>query len=356
MDKIIKTITEPEIKEIDEKKRIIWHKISVEKKDRMNDIVRIDGIDTKNFKKKPTVLYGHMYSGLDPLPVIGQNIGFKKEGKKYYAGTKFLDPEKDDISPKLADLVNDLWTLNKKKLMGWSVGFIPVETADLKEGDKVVGQDFKKSELLEYSNVILPANQDAVNDAVEKGEITKEFTKSLKKEEADSEELPGEVAVASVNASLEEENDLFPLNLEALDGGIKATINIFNKIETKPSKENHVCRLNNGDYSRYRSEKRKHEGKEYTVRFGIKRSDGKAEEYEYFYPKDTWSASEAKSHCKDHKGKFEAATGKEIEPCEDKEGETGQNPDQINETLILIDKRFGIRARIRNFILNQLRR
>ena len=198
MDKIIKTIEDPEIKEIDEKKRIIWHKISVEKKDRMGDIVRIDGIDTKNFKKKPAVLYGHMYGGLDPLPVIGENVGFKKDGKKLYAGTKFLDPEKDGISGKLADLANDLWILNKKRLMGWSVGFIPLEEADLKEGDKVVGIDFKKSELLEYSNVIIPANQDAINDEIKTGAVKKSLLDGLIEVKLNPEELPGDVAVALI--------------------------------------------------------------------------------------------------------------------------------------------------------------
>ena len=77
--------------------------------------------------------------------------------------------------------------------------------------------------------------------------------------------------------------------------------------ESKPSKENHICRINNGDYSRFRSSKRTHNGKPYTIRYGIKKSDGKAEEYEYFYPVEHWTVSEAKSHCKDHDGKFEAA-------------------------------------------------
>lgn len=79
------------------------------------------------------------------------------------------------------------------------------------------------------------------------------------------------------------------------------------KMEGKPSTENHVCQINDGDYIRYRSEKRKHDGKEYTVRFGIRRSDGKAEEYEYFYPKDTWTATQARKHCKDNEGKFTPA-------------------------------------------------
>jgi len=73
-----------------------------------------------------------------------------------------------------------------------------------------------------------------------------------------------------------------------------------------PSPENHVCRINSGNYTRYRSETRDHNGKSYTVRFGIK-ADGKAEEYEYFYAKDKWTSGAASSHCKTHNGAFEAA-------------------------------------------------
>lgn len=102
------------------------------------------------------------------------------------------------------------------------------------------------------------------------------------------------------------------------------------KMETKPSVDNHICRLNSGDYIRYRSEKRKHKGKEYTVRFGIRRSDKKTEEYEYFYPKETWSAAEARSHCKDNEGKFTPALKSmegvlnEINSWQDSECETCQ--------------------------------
>jgi len=193
MDKITKTLESTEIKSIDEETRTIWHKISVENKDLMGDIVRIDGIDTSKFKKKPGVIYGHRYSGIDPVPVIAENVGFKKEGKALYAGTKFL--ETDGLSQKLKDLVNDLWILNKKKLMGWSIGFQPIETEELKnkEGESEGGMDFKKSLLLEYSNVIIPANQDAINDAIEEGVVSKGLKTSLKDIQDEDEVMDKEI-------------------------------------------------------------------------------------------------------------------------------------------------------------------
>lgn len=204
MKKVTKTIVDTEIKEIDEKTKTIWHKITKETKDRMGDIIRIDGIDTKNFKKKPTVLYGHSYSGLDPLPVVGKNKGFKKDGKSLYAGTSFLTDE--GLSQKLKDLGNDLWILAKEKLIGWSVGFIPKKTEDIMEDGHLVGFDFKEIELLEYSAVLLPAHQDAVMDMVKGGQVSQAITKAFdgKKEEL----LPGEIAAQSIDEALLEANDI----------------------------------------------------------------------------------------------------------------------------------------------------
>ncbi|GEM_PF-2899662 len=165
--------TGAEVRSIDEARRVIWHKITSEVRDRMGDIVRIDGIDTKDFLRKPAVLYGHDYKSMNPVPVIGKNVGFQVSGKDLYAGTRFLDPK--EVSAKLGDLVNDCWILNKQKLLGWSIGFLPVpgETRNIIEGGRVVGQEYMKTELLEYSNVIIPANQEAVNDAISRGLVSK---------------------------------------------------------------------------------------------------------------------------------------------------------------------------------------
>jgi HK97 family phage major capsid protein len=296
-DKIIKML-EPgdiDVREINEKTRTIWHRISKEVKDRMGDIVRIDGIDTKNFRKKPTVLYGHNYSGLDPIPVIGSNVGFRKEGKSYYAGTRFLNPEEEKFSGKLADLVNDAWVLSRMKLIGWSIGFIPKETVPLKEKvadtdeEVTTGLDFKKSELLEYSLVLIPANQEAVNDAISKGLVSKNVVSEFQ-------EPP--LLVDDLTADLDDDyaHD---------DAGFV----------TKPSKENHVCAVGKGDYDKYRSGSREHDGKTYTIRYGRKRGTDEWEDYEYFYSVDTWTAAEARSHCKSHDGTFEAATGEDTMPC-----------------------------------------
>jgi len=160
---------EPEIRAVDVKSRTIWHPITREVPDRVGDIIELDGIDLKNFSRKPSVLYGHDYQGKDPVPVIAENVGFRREGNTLIAGTRFLNPK--EVSSKLGDLVNDLWYLNTKKLLGWSVGFIPNmdRTENIMDAkDRVIGRRFKETELLEYSSVIIPCHQDAINEMVAK--------------------------------------------------------------------------------------------------------------------------------------------------------------------------------------------
>lgn len=154
---------------IDEEKRTIWHPITREVPDRYGDVVRIDGMDAADFLRKPAVLYGHDYRGTSPVTVIGECVGFKKEGDVLYAGTKFLDTSAPGMSQALKDLVNDNWLLHKAGLLGWSIGFLPVDWAEIVEGKQFKGYDFKAWKLLEYSSVIIPAHQDAVNNSVSKG-------------------------------------------------------------------------------------------------------------------------------------------------------------------------------------------
>ncbi len=166
-----------ELKSVDEKTRTIWHPVTREVADRMGDIVRIDGGDISEFQKKPAVLYGHDYRSMNPVPIIGRNIGFEKVGDKLYAGTEFLPVDDPAMSQALKDLINDNWLLHVKKLLGWSIGFIPVKWDAMLEEGNLKGYDIKEWKLLEYSSVIIPANQDAVNDAMKNGLITGSIVK-----------------------------------------------------------------------------------------------------------------------------------------------------------------------------------
>lgn len=75
-----------------------------------------------------------------------------------------------------------------------------------------------------------------------------------------------------------------------------------------PYPNEHACRLQSpGKYPKFRRGTRKsRNGKVYSVIYGIL-SGGKSEDQAYRYSKSSWSASEARTHCSRHGGRFEAA-------------------------------------------------
>lgn len=88
-------------------------------------------------------------------------------------------------------------------------------------------------------------------------------------------------------------------------------------VEAKPYPNEHACRLRDpGDFQpdSFKRTTRKHEGKEYSVIMGKLNDESTMTEQAYRYAKDAWSSSEAKAHCADHDGSFEAA--KAAERCD----------------------------------------
>ncbi len=81
-----------------------------------------------------------------------------------------------------------------------------------------------------------------------------------------------------------------------------------------PYPNEHACRLREpGDFQpdSFRRISRDHEGKRYDVIVGRPKGETTMREQAYRYPKGTWDASDARSHCEDHDGSFEAASGGE---------------------------------------------
>jgi hypothetical protein len=78
----------------------------------------------------------------------------------------------------------------------------------------------------------------------------------------------------------------------------------------KPYPNEHACRLRDpGDFQEgsFRRMTRYHEGKKYSVIMGKLEDEDTLTEQAYRYPKETWDAADARAHCKDHDGSFEAA-------------------------------------------------
>jgi HK97 family phage prohead protease len=151
-----------EIKAADDDKRQITAIGTKEINDRDNDLVSVDGMDLKNFKKNPTFMWSHR-SSETPENILGTAKKVWKEGKNLMFTLDFLE---EDINPR-ADMVYKMYKAGA--LRAFSIGFAPDwNTASYNE--KRGGFDFPKSELLEISAVAVPANQAAlVQNMIEMG-------------------------------------------------------------------------------------------------------------------------------------------------------------------------------------------
>ena len=146
MKKIFKTFN-TEIKSTDEEKREIVMVGSKEVIDRDGDVVKIDGIDLKNFKKNPVILFGHDHRGLP----VGRATKVWKEDKKLMFNIKFPTPEEYSFADTVYKLIKGNF-LNSS-----SIGFAP-NWEKAERNEKAGGYIFNESELLELSIVPVPAN------------------------------------------------------------------------------------------------------------------------------------------------------------------------------------------------------
>ncbi len=103
---------------------------------------------------------------------------------------------------------------------------------------------------------------------------------------------------------------LVPGNLAADDMAVITYV----KTDGKPYPNEHACRLRNpGDFQdgSFRRMTRQSDGKTYSIVMGRLKGETTLTEQAYRYDKDTWDADEARSHCEEHDGSFEAAEKQE---------------------------------------------
>lgn len=99
---------------------------------------------------------------------------------------------------------------------------------------------------------------------------------------------------------------LWPMNDQAAIESIKEEGE--EEVEMKPYPSEHACRLEDpGKFERFVRMKRNHKGKVYSVIIGFIKGGG-SKDQAYRYPKESWTEAEARAHCKDHDGSFEAAS------------------------------------------------
>jgi len=123
--------------------------------DRDRDRVMPSGMKVENYTRNPVVQWGHNYR--DPWATVGKTTRLDVTPEGIIAEFE-LRPAANDQDPQ--NIVRLLWE------GGWvrtaSIGFIPTQGKQNAEG----GMDFSEWELLEWSLVPIPANQDALRLAV----------------------------------------------------------------------------------------------------------------------------------------------------------------------------------------------
>lgn len=131
--------------------------ISTRARDRHGDILEPGGAQIAAYLKNPVVLWTHDYKSLP----IGRATSLVRDG----------DTLKAEILFAPTDFAKEVYNLYAKGfLRAWSVGFLPVEWDVIEdEGGKFAGYHVRSWELIELSAVPVPANPDALTDALGKG-------------------------------------------------------------------------------------------------------------------------------------------------------------------------------------------
>jgi len=286
MEKMVKALLRSEIKKVGENE---YESImSDETIDRDGEVIKVDGWDLKNFKKNNVLLWGHRHD-IPGVGVVGSAV--KENGQLVAKKVRFAS----DGIYELADVVHGL--VDDKVLRAVSVGYIPKKrTFPADEDEEGKGTKGKKkprviteeAELYELSIVNVGSNPNAL--AV------------LKSAEQKAENDPPE----------EWFSETLWRKMFDDDG---------EEISEKPYPNEHACRLREpGDFQddSFRRYTRKHKGKVYSVIAGRLKGEEDMTEQAFRYKKDVWDAADARAHCKDHDGTFEAASESSIEALIDR--------------------------------------
>lgn len=137
--------------------------------DRDMQIVRPEGIDSTNYMKNPVVMYAHDYSTLP----VAKTLELRADGDALVARFQFPP----DGTYEFADTVRRMWAGGF--LNATSIGFIPKSMVDdngepIKPGANAwrkANATIDKCELLEFSIVPIPANQEALRRALDVAEV-----------------------------------------------------------------------------------------------------------------------------------------------------------------------------------------
>lgn len=141
-----------EVKDTGEDNRTLDFVISTDAVDRCGDTIAVDGWQLANFRKNPVVLWAHDAT----IMPVAKASNIRVEDGKLKARAEFMSR---DISG-FADAVYR--ALQGGFLSATSVGFAPLKYSFSEEDGRTFGIDFLQQELLEFSIVPVPANQEAL--------------------------------------------------------------------------------------------------------------------------------------------------------------------------------------------------
>lgn len=165
---------------IDEKARTVTMLISREVVDRDNEMVLLRGIDLDAFRKNPVVLFMH-----DPSAVIGkaESITVRKRDHRHEMIGKVLFAETDTAEEVFQLVKGGFLSGASLALSNRSLEMRHVTPDDIRKNPELADADviITKGELIEFSVVSIPANQEALATAVSKGLVnhTKRFFETL---------------------------------------------------------------------------------------------------------------------------------------------------------------------------------
>ena len=141
----------------EDRERFLRVTIATGSRDRHGDILEPGGAQIAAYLKNPVVLWAHEYKSLP----VGRCMSLVRDGNALKADILFAP----------TDFAADVHSLYAKGfLRAWSVGFLPLEWDVIENADgKFGGYHVRSWELIELSAVPVPANADALTDALRKG-------------------------------------------------------------------------------------------------------------------------------------------------------------------------------------------
>jgi len=170
IEKVLKNVSSLLVSSQDEERSIV-HFITTENVDRYGDIVRASGMNDANFSKNPVVLYGHDYNSFPVGKSLWRKAVDQNGVKGVLAKTQFAKTQEGET-------IYSLW--KDGFLNASSIGFQPTKSIPVMEnGIATTGNEYIEWELLEYSIVPIPANQDALRLSIQKGKYDEKIIRKV---------------------------------------------------------------------------------------------------------------------------------------------------------------------------------